>query len=907
MFLVAFGSIQSCPVYMLKAFNAELHTGWSVTSRHQFTICPDVSQGVHVSPGARFVVTSMFPPPIRVNDCCGFFRRHRTITAAKGYSGTSDEGRTCDVGDHLLSGHRSSTVGELQDATPKHQRARRQQQQQSQGPQPQQPQPNARTGPSARREVGLGATYPARRSHDGSGAGIRAQPRRRGDDPSANPGRGGSDAAPLDAAAGGADRSTGSRRTSYPDSGRNPGSVDSNATGSYISEDVNGDGADNSFPGTHNGVNERRQRMVREAIEEALRTDGKLTGEAVVRTPYKPGRGGGKVAGKVTFLVSPIEVAEEVLEQAQRDAKELNRRTVHPALKEAQGRRFQSIDPLGLGSGFGRGSGAGGGGSSKGGAQARKEDHEGGAKGGGGKFLHDFRDDERQMGGAAGAGGGAASGAPRRYQFIEVRTRGGSKVSGDPESREPLPQVEPRAQPGPAPSPSSHHRQQQQQPRQQQSSLHPEQQSQSAAPLGAPRQVQPGSDLTSRTDGPREVQPLRLTSFPRQQHQPRRQQDEGHQLPQMQWWDAGGDDQQADRVEARQEEQEGGEESAPRQRYDYRLRLDPEKSVGGMARALLQALSGHLVVLSEVVGPDDLYTAVRVVATARTLLRQQQEKIAAGGDAAAMPCSSSGSGGGLKNKGEGGYSGASAAGRKPQQQYGTAWAKDEPRDCGDLALQILFPKQPYIKPRGYGRKAGSNDGRGEVMERVWRLYSHRVCPLGQGVEAPVRLCVNRTSSVKNLADKLGPAVLRDGVVILQAAGRDAVGVALEAVVRTRSWLASGSKAASTTAARQPCGQDEAPPQHTFSAAAPSAPSPVVINPPGADLDVAVYTSWSRADGADVDRGTDDEGDRGGPTWGGISGGQGDFRCLQLLVRLCRGSRPDLPVLGTDELLPPTLT
>ncbi|GIL64414.1 hypothetical protein Vafri_18246 [Volvox africanus] len=791
MFPAVFGNIPSCSVCLPKAFNAELHTRWSVTNRQQFTIGPDVAQALYVSPVPRFVITSVFPPPVRSNACSSFFRRHPTITAAKGYSGTSEEARS-GVGNHLLSGHRSGTVGEPEDATPKQQRARRQQQQQSQGLHPQQPQPNlkARTGPSQRREVGPGATYPTRRSPDSSGAGIRAQPRGRGADPSAKPGRGGSDAASLAATAGGAARSTGSRRTLYPDSGRDPGSVDSNAAGSYGSQDVNRDGADDSFPGTHNGANERRQRMIREAIEEALRTDGKLTGEAVVRTPYKPGGGGGKVAGKVTFLVSPIEVAQEVLDQAQRDAEELTRRTVHPALKEAQGRRFQSIDPLGLGSGFGResGAGAGGGGSSNlgdgmvGRAQSSKEGHGGGARGGGGKFLHDFRDDDVQTEGAAGAGRGAAAGAARRYRFIEVRPRRESKVSGDPEGREPPPPEEPHVQPGPAPSPSFHHQQQRQQ--WQQSSLLPERQSQlhsaaqpqSAAPVAPPHRAQPGSDLTSRqTDVPTEVQPLRSTSSPRQQHQPQHRQDDGHQLPQRRWWDAGGSDQQAARVGGGQEEQEGGEESAPRQRYDYRLRLDPEKSVGGMARALLQALSGHLVVLSEVVGPDDLYFAIRVVATARTLLRQQREKTAAGSDAAAMPGSSGGGGGGLRDKGEGGYSGASAAGRKPQQQYGTASSKDEPGYFGDLALQVLFPKQPYIKPRGYGRKSGSNDGEGEVTERVWRLYSHRVCSLGQGVEAPVRLCVNRTSSVKNLADKLGPAVLRDGLVVLQAAGERRVG------------------------------------------------------------------------------------------------------------------------------------
>ncbi|GIM01833.1 hypothetical protein Vretimale_6611, partial [Volvox reticuliferus] len=302
---------------------------------------------------------------------------------AKGSLGASGEGRG-DMGNRSLSGQRSSTAARPEDATPKHQRARRQQQQQQtqqqqqqqqqqqfQGPQPRQPRPNvqARMSPSQMREGGFGATNPTRRSPgerthtdksgvqspDGSGAGIWDQPRGAGADPSAKPGRGSGKAGPRAAAA--AASTSGSQRTLNPDRGGNPGS--------YGSEDFNGDGAEDTFPGTRDGVNERRHRMIREAIEEALRTDdGKLTGEAVVRTPYKPGGGGGKVAGKVTFLVSPIEVAQTLLDQAQRDAEELSRRTVHPALKEAQGRRFQSMDPLGLGSDFGRESRAGGGSSS---------------------------------------------------------------------------------------------------------------------------------------------------------------------------------------------------------------------------------------------------------------------------------------------------------------------------------------------------------------------------------------------------------------------------------------------------------------------------------------------------------------------------------------------------------------
>ncbi|GIL77846.1 hypothetical protein Vretifemale_7322, partial [Volvox reticuliferus] len=452
-------------------------------------------------------------------------------------------------------------------------------------------------------------------------------------------------------------------------------------------------------------------------------------------------------------------------------------------------------------------------------------------------FLYDFRDDQEEA-----QTPGAAAGAPRRYRFVEVRARGEGRVSGDPEGREPAPPVEQQQQ---------QDRLQQQHQQQQQSSLLQERQTQVRSAMQSQSAARPEpSQSTQRGWGPADtqtdapLQPRRPTSSRQQQQQQRRDEND-HQLPQRQRWDAGRCRQEPSGVGDRQEErEEDGEEGAPRQRYDYRLRLDPEKSVGGMAGALLQALSGHLVVLSEVVGPDDLYYAVKVVATARNFLRHQRRGVAAGGqgDAAAAPNSIRDSSSGERNKAAegGGYSGASTAGSKQQQQqqqYGTASDKDEPGDGGDVALQILLPKKPYIKPRGYGRKSESDDGGGGgVTERVWRLYSHRVRTLGQSVEAPVRLYVNRTSGVQDLADKVGPAVVRDGLVVLQAAGRDAVAVALAAVVRIRSRLASGSRTASASDVGPSGGQDDAPPQQPTAAAA----APFGVHPPDADLDVAVY-------------------------------------------------------------------
>ncbi|EFJ45951.1 hypothetical protein VOLCADRAFT_93687 [Volvox carteri f. nagariensis] len=549
--------------------------------------------------------------------------------------------------------------------------------------------------------------------------------------------------------------------------------------------------------------------MIREAIEGALRTNGKFTGEAIVRTPYKPGGGGGKVAGKVTFLVSPIEVAQEVMDQAQRDAEELSRRTVHPALVQAQGRRFQSLDVLGLG--------PGGAGRLKSDGEGEEDGEEAGrgfsrkgsrrlGRGGDGKFLHDFRLDEAET---------AATAAAAADNTVSAAWRRG----------------------GPSPAPKYRY-----------------------LVVSDPR-VNNESDH----DPSDEDAELAVTAPA-----------------------AGGPQEEISDGEETVEEGEEEAEPVRRQQYDYRLRLDPAKSVGGMAGALLQALSRHLVVLSEVVGPDDLYQAVKVVATARGFLQQQQQQ-----QRSREPQSATADGDGAANVGGRYGTQLGALRQPPQQQRGGKGVmkslKDkpepEPASGGELALQVLLPKQPYIRSGGYGSKYGSSGGNGNPSgdmerQRVWRLYSHRVPIVAlAGVvpasEAHVRLYVNRTTDARELADRLGPAVVREGQVVLLAAGRDALVVALAAVVRTRSWLAA-----------------------TSNNATPMTATAVATGGFGADLDVAVYPSW--CGGAEGGEGTT------GPPGGreGKDGGGDVFRMLELLVRLCRGCRPDVRVMGTDELLPP---
>ncbi|KXZ43875.1 hypothetical protein GPECTOR_78g63 [Gonium pectorale] len=245
-----------------------------------------------------------------------------------------------------------------------------------------------------------------------------------------------------------------------------------------------------------------------------------------------------------------------------------------------------------------------------------------------------------------------------------------------------------------------------------------------------------------------------------------------------------------------------------RQRYDYRLRLDPAAPAQTMAGVLVEALGRHEVVLSEVVGGGELHRALHIIATARELMRQ--------GRARQGP-------------------------PVPPQDQDLDLGRSLP---GDLGVQVLLPKQPYIRSRQRnGGSEGSDsdrNGGGAGGSRVWRLYTHRVPAAavsgGEGgggsgggggrarlvvpAEPPVRLHVTGEQTAREVADVLGPAVVRDGQVALLADGDGDVG----------------------------------------------------------------------------------GGDNGGAGEGkGTAGGAGGLR---LLVRLCRGSRPDVPVLGQDEMLMP---
>ncbi|GLC46549.1 hypothetical protein PLESTB_001865600 [Pleodorina starrii] len=710
-----------------------------------------------------------------------------------------------------------------------------------------------------------------------------------------------------------------------------------------------GRGGDNDDGG--GGVDVRRQRMIREAIEGARRTEGKLAGEAIVRTPPKPGGGGGKVAGKVTFLLSPVEVAREVLDQAERDARELSRRTIHPALVQAQGRRFQSLDPLGLGSGSGFGGaweGEGEHGHEQQGAKQEQEQEQEQKKGAGGpaghgaagrsgggrgsgKFLHDFRHEDEDVAQGGPAAGAAAAGRRRappspKYRFLVVSMSDGDRSEAPLADAEP--DIAPRtaAPPPPPPSPPSPPPLPSTQPQRHQQPHQARTGQQDAATSGPWTQ---GRAATAPPQPEQRVQrPAAPSPSPQKQQQQQGQQQGQRQRQHQQRQEAqtrrgtppvaveeAEDAAEAGRAEGDAEEVEVEEVGlARRQRYDYRLRLDPARSVGGMAGALVQATSRHLVVLSEVMGSDDLYHAVKVVATARTFISQQQqqqqekhqqekekEKGAAGG------------GGGGNGRRQGPHT------TRQQQQrgrQGTTTSRAEEQSPGgdsDLALQVLLPKQPYIRPRtGYGsdrsRRGDSgsheDDDDDEGERRVWRLYSHRVpAALENGaalVEPPVRLYVSRTSDARELAKQLGPAVVREGRVALMAAGRDAVVTALAAVVRTRSWLASragagsGGEAGGTDAGPGPRPR---PPRTEGLLPAPS-PAPALpgfVPSLGADLDVALYPTW---------RGPEGGGEGAGDGGGGEPSSSASLRTLQLVVQLCRGARPDLPVLGADQLVAP---
>ncbi|GFR50086.1 hypothetical protein Agub_g12230, partial [Astrephomene gubernaculifera] len=309
--------------------------------------------------------------------------------------------------------------------------------------------------------------------------------------------------------------------------------------------------------------------------------------------------------------------------------------------------------------------------------------------------------------------------------------------------------------------------------------------------------------------------------------------------------------------------------SSPRQRYDYRLRLHPGKPVATLAGVLIKSLHRHCVVLSEVSCPEHLYHAIKVIATARAIWQQQrqgqghvqgqqgQEQPHTGQQVGSTAGQGSSNNTRAKqqqtqrqhHQGRGRPPAAATAAASPGGAEGSGGSLSAPG--ADIALQVLLPKQPYIRPRrddlggvsapgmvrlstgGRGGGAAAADGCASGMEdddggsgggsrqrwhhgwqqqqsrqqddsRVWRLYSHAVV-LPAGYDESIKhaeaascsaagsartaaaaaaggggrdlvqvMYVRSMSTPREVAAQLGPAVVREGAVVLLAAGRDAV-------------------------------------------------------------------------------------------------------------------------------------